>query len=132
MKDMLRFIPKDGINHNLHNFPEKILTLESENEALNAKILNPCDNVDIGNGVLLNKEFLSTIKATSGTANIFGRTLFKKLFESHEIIGTRLWVKDATRTRPRINHQLTREEGMHLLVRRVLKFTFDRYISLLN
>lgn len=61
--------------------------------SLKATIENPGDEVDIGNGVFLKREFLLTIKATSGTTNVFGRCLFKKIFESHEIIGYSLMGK---------------------------------------
>ena len=64
--------------------------LESENEALKSTIQSSNENIDIGNGVLLSQEFLHTIKATSGTVNIFGRTMFRKLFQPHQLIGCSL------------------------------------------
>ncbi len=49
--------------------------------------------VDIGNGILLPREFLTTIKSVSSSMNIYARNLFKHLFESHELVGYSLMGK---------------------------------------
>lgn len=59
----------------------------------------PAIPIDIGNGILLSKDVLTTIRSVSTTMNVYARNMFKHLFKPHDVIGYSLMGKGCNANR---------------------------------
>jgi len=77
------------------------------------------DSVDIGNGVFVKKVALSALRGVSGTCNIYGRHVFKHLFQTDEVVGRSLMGKKCNARKDSVFNPAVNEKKRDAIMRKI-------------